>query len=48
MNKKQYRQPATLVVALRQQHDLLVNSNDRPTATFMSNPDISETDNNGE
>jgi len=48
MNKKLYRQPATLVVALRQQHDLLVNSSDRPTATFMSNPDISETDNNGE
>ena len=48
MNKKLYRQPATLVVALRQQHDLLVYSNDRPTATLMSNPDISETDNNGE
>ena len=48
MNKKLSRQPATLVVALRQQHDLLVDSNDRPRATFMSNPDISETDNNEE
>ena len=43
MNKKPYQRPTIHPVMLCQHHHLLDNSpeaNQRPTATFMENPDI--------
>ena len=47
MKKRIYEKPATCTIALRHQQHLLAGSSQespRPTASFMSNPGIDDTE----